>query len=318
MKSPLPTTLASIAAVLVGLLAMMLLAAAVAFASKESPPPPWLARINMYRAMEKLPPIKNDPALSEGAQAHAIYVVKNFAKRVRAGTADSAELSTEVSGRPFYTTSGRSVAINSEVDFAFGAHQSSEAAIDRWIAGPHHRMLLLNRELQRIGYGYFCEDRLCAQIVDVEDGVAKEPVDPDKQVAIEFPPVDSTMSLNYLAHESPDPLTACPGYAYPVGLPITFEIGSYAGAKLGAYSIVKTDEPGAPPIEACGYDAFSYRNDARSQMATVVGGLKAFSAVVVIPRHPLGAGNYRASVNVNDKDYSWPFTVAPSDSRSSR
>jgi hypothetical protein len=293
----------------------MLLAAIVASAGNE-PSPPWLARINMYRAMDQLPPIANDPVLTRGAQDHAVYVIKNFAKEVHAGKVTAAEISAESSQRRLRTSAGSAVAPHSEIDFAFGEHQSQQAAIDRWIEGPHHRMLLLNPELERIGYGYYCEGGLCAQIVDEEDGIAREPVDPDKQVAIEFPPANSTMSLNDLPQESPDPLAACPGYTYPTGLPITFEIGSYVGAKLTSYSIVRKDDPGHPSIEACGYDAFTYRNPARSQLATVVGGLKAFSGVVVIPRHPLEPGNYRATVTVNDRDYGWSFTIAPSNSSS--
>ncbi len=282
--------------------------------SRKSAAPPWLARINMYRAMDQLPPLANDPALSEGAQDHAIYLIKNFAKRVRDGTVDAADLSSESPARPFYKTEGRTAASHCEVDFDFGEHLSQERAIDRWIEGPLHRMLLLNSELRRIGYGYYCEDGLCAQTVDVVDGLAKEPVDPDTQVAIEFPPANSTLSVSDLSRESPDPLTACPGYTYPVGLPITFEIGYFAGAKLTAYSIVRKNGAGAPPIEACGYDAYSYRNGARSATAQVVGTLKEFGAVVVIPRHPLPPGNYRATVTVNEKEYGWSFTLAPGES----
>ncbi len=293
---------------------MMLVAAAVASAAKQSAPESWLARVNMYRAMDQLPPIASDPSLTAGAQNHAVYLIKNFAKQVRAGTANSADMNSEPSKRPFSTSQGRNVAPHSEIDFTFGKHQSVEEAIDRSMKGPHHRMLLLNPELQRIGYGYYCEDGLCAQVVDGEDGIAREPVDPDKEVAIEFPPANSTLSLNDLPQESPDPLTACPGYKFPAGLPITFQIGAYAGARLSAYSIVRTDTPGAAPIEACGFDAFSYRNPSRSQMEVVVGGLKAFSAVVVIPRHPLAPGSYRATVTVNDRDYGWSFTIAPGES----
>jgi len=280
-----------------------------------SAPPPWLARINMYRGMEQLVPLANDPALNEGSQHHAIYLIKNLAQHLREGTATDADISTESSAAPFYTKVGRDAAPQCEVNFDFGEHQSQEKAIDLWIQGPHHRMLMLNPELRRIGYGYYCENGLCAQTVDVVDGIAREPVDLDKQVAIEFPPADSTLSINDLPHEMPDPLTVCHGYAYPVGLPITFEIGSFTGAKLSSYSIVKKDAPGAP-IEACGYDAYSYRNEVRSQMAAVVGGLKAFSGVVVIPRHPLEPANYRATVTVNDNEYSWSFSIAPNDSPS--
>ncbi|HLI82195.1 MAG TPA: CAP domain-containing protein [Candidatus Binataceae bacterium] len=294
-------------------LAMLTAIAGRAYAA--APTPPWLARINMYRGMEQLPPIANDPELSEGAQNHAIYLIKNFARAVQDGSAGAADISSESSKRAAYTSRGHSIAPHCEVDFELGRHQSPDAAIDRWVQGPYHRMLLLNPALQRMGYGYSCEEGLCAQIVDVEDGIAREPVDPDKQVALEFPPANSTLSLNELRHEDPNPLDACPGYAYPVGLPITFEIGAFAGAKLVSYSIVKKDSRAAP-IEACGYDAYNYRNERRSQMAAVVGTLKAFSGVVVIPRHPLEAGNYRATVIVNDKEYSWSFAIAPEDSRS--
>ncbi len=283
---------------------------------QSSAPPPWLVRINMYRAMEQLPPLENDPVLTEGSQNHAVYLVKNFARRVHDGTADNAEMSTESEARPSYSSRGRTAAPHCEVDFAYGPHQSQEAAIDRWMEGPLHRMLLLNRDLLRVGYGYYCEKSLCAQTVDVVDGLREHSIDPDQQIAIEFPPANSTLSISDLPYEAPDPLSACPGYTYPVGLPITFEIGSFVGAKLTSFSLVETDDPAASPIEACGYDAYSYRNQARNQMARVVGGLKAFSGIVVIPRRPLAPGNYRVSVTVNDNQYSWSFAIAPHDSRS--
>ena len=292
---------------------ILLALSASAYAGK--PAPAWLSRINMYRGMEELPPLANDPAISEGAQNHAVYLIKNFAQGVRDGSAKSSDIGSESSKKPFYTIRGRAIAPHAETDFEFGEHQSQDASIDKWVQGPYHRMLLLNPALQRIGYGYYCEKGLCAQVVDIEDGIAREPVDPDHQVAIEFPPANSTLSLSDLRHEEPSPLEACSGYAYPVGLPITFEVGSFSGAKLVSYSIVRKDGRNAKPLEACGYDAYTYRNEMRSQMGAVVGTLKAFSGVVVIPRHPLEAGNYRATVTVNDKEYSWSFNIAPTDER---
>ena len=291
------------------------LLALCASADADKPAPPWLSRINMYRAMEGLPPLANDPATSEGAQSHAIYLIKNFSHRVRDGSAKSSDIGSESARKPFYTSRGSSVASHAESDFELGEHQSQDAAIDKWVQGPYHRMLLLNPALQRIGYGYYCEQGLCAQVVDIEDGIAREPLDRAKQLAIEFPPANSTLSLSDLRHEEPSPLEACPGYAYPVGLPITFEVGAFAGARLVSYSIVKKDDPHAKPLEACGYDAYTYRNELPSQMGAVVGTLKAFSGVVVIPRRPLAAGNYRATITVNDREYGWSFSIAPADER---
>ncbi|HLX38115.1 MAG TPA: CAP domain-containing protein [Candidatus Binataceae bacterium] len=293
----------------------IVIAAMCAPAHADKPAPPWLSRINMYRGMEELPALANDSALSEGAQGHAVYLIKNFSRGVRDGSASSADIGSESSKKPFYTPGGHRVAPHSEVAFDSGEHQSQDASIDKWMQGPYHRMLLLNPALQRIGYGYYCEDGLCAQVLDIEDGIARDPVEPDKEVAIEFPPANSTLSLSDLRHEEPSPLESCPGYAFPVGLPITFEVGSFAGAKLVSYSIVKKDDASAKPIEACGYDAYTYRNELRSRMSAVVGTLKAFSGVVVIPRRPLEPGTYRATIVVNDREYSWPFTIAPSDER---
>ena len=222
-----------------GCAATILLSAVFAPANAASPPPPWLARINMYRAMDQLPPVANDPAFTEGDQKHAVYLIKNFSRRIRDGSAESADIDSESPTLPLYSKQGRTAALHCETDFIFGDRQTPEKAIDLWFEGPHHRMLLLNPDLERIGYGYYCEENLCAQTIDVTQGTSEKPVDPEKRAAIEFPPANSTLSINDLPHESPDPLAACHGYAYPVGLPITFEIGSFVGAKLGAYSIAK-------------------------------------------------------------------------------
>jgi hypothetical protein len=270
----------------------------------------------MYRAMEQLPPVADDPRLSEGSGNHAKYLAMNFGERVRDGTALAADMHTEVASRQYFSRVGLASAPHCEVDFELSDHQSEEDGIDTWIEGPLHRMLLLNPNLERMGYGHYCEKSVCVQAVNVIDGVSEKPFDPDKQVAIEFPPANSTMSLYDLPNEMPSPLTACSGYTYPVGLPITFQTGFYAGARLSAFAIVNKDEPKAPPIEACGFDAYSYRNDARDQMGRVVGGLKAFSGVVVIPRNPLKPGAYHASVTVNDNEYGWSFSIAPHESRS--
>lgn len=281
---------------------------------RATSPPLWLARVNMYRAMEELAPVADDLRTSEGARNHAKYLAMNFGERVRDGSALANNMHTEGASRKYFTQTGLEAAPHCEVDFEIGDHQSEEEAIDLWIEGPLHRMLLLNPNLQRMGYGYYCENSVCVQAVNVIDGVSEQPFDPDHQVAIEFPPANSTLSLYDLPNETPSPLTSCSGYTYPVGLPITFQIGFYVGARLSGFAIVNKALPKSP-IEACGYDAFSYHNDARDQMGRVIGGLKAFSGVVVIPRHPLLPGTYHASVTVNDTDYGWSFSIAPHENR---
>ena len=92
----------------------------------------------MYRAMDQLPPVANDPALTEGAQNHAVYLIKNFASAVRDGTAKSAEMSSESPTRPFFSTSqGRTCRTHCEIDFTFGEHQiagESDRSLDQGAA----------------------------------------------------------------------------------------------------------------------------------------------------------------------------------------
>ena len=287
---------------------------AASMAKTTTAPQLWLARVNMYRAMEELPPVADDLQTSEGARNHAKYLAINFGERVRDGSALANNMHTEAASRKYFTRTGLEAAPHCEVDFEIGDHQSEEEAVDLWIEGPLHRMLLLNPNLERMGYGYYCEKSVCVQAVNVIDGVSEKPFDADKQVAIEFPPANSTLSLYDLPNETPSPLTSCSGYTYPVGLPITFQIGFYVGARLSGFAIVRKDQPSSP-IEACGYDAYSYRNEARDQMGRVIGGLKAFSGVVVIPRHPLQPGAYHASITVNNNDYGWSFSIAPHENR---
>ena len=97
---------------------------------------------------------------------------------------------TEAPERSGFTKIGRSAAPHCEVDFEIGGDQSQAAAIDNWVEGPLHRMLLLNPALVRIGYGYYCDKSVCVQTINAVDGLAKKSLDADAQVAIEFPPAN--------------------------------------------------------------------------------------------------------------------------------
>ena len=52
---------------------------------RSSASPVWLAAINDYRARVKLPPVVEDPKLSEGDRKHAMYVVKSYEDKVGPG-----------------------------------------------------------------------------------------------------------------------------------------------------------------------------------------------------------------------------------------
>ena len=164
--------------------------------------PPWLVRINMYRAMEGLPPLSNDPKMSEGNQNHARYLATNFGDRVRGGTATPADMHTEAPERSGFTKIGRSAAPHCEVDFEIGGDQSQAAgdpqlgrrpvASDAF-AQSGARADRLRLLLRQVGLR-----------TDHERWTSrKKSLDADAQVAIEFPPANSTVSLYDLPHRRP-------------------------------------------------------------------------------------------------------------------
>src|SRR5208282_5932909 len=67
--------------------------------------PDWLRRVNYYRAMVKLPPIVEDPVLSDGDLAHARYIVTNYHDRIQ-HEGLGAEMHTEDPGSPGFTPAG--------------------------------------------------------------------------------------------------------------------------------------------------------------------------------------------------------------------
>ena len=66
---------------------------------------PWLARLNHYRSLAGLPPVAEDPALSEGDALHARYLVKSYAEAIRRGGIGG-EAHEENRASPWYTVKG--------------------------------------------------------------------------------------------------------------------------------------------------------------------------------------------------------------------
>jgi hypothetical protein len=129
---------------------------------------------------------------------------------------------------------------------------------------------------------------------------------------IEFPANGTVFDLRTFTNEWPNPLSACPGYAAPTGLPITVMTGNWIDAELNSYSIERIARGGAAiKLDACGFDFSSYTNrDANSQeVARNI--LHGQGTVVVIPRAPLEKGAaYRVSITASGKRYQWTFSIA--------
>ncbi len=276
----------------------------------SGPVPRWLAWLNHYRVDVQVPPVNEDPALSAGDEAHARYLVANYGDAIARGEHPGGEIHSEKPGMLAYSEAGLKAASASDVaQWAGhgGAGFTAETAIDGWMSIPFHRLPLLNPRLKRAGYGQFCGSGNCAAALNVLTD--PDPIHPFSTLfkdPIEFPSEGSTVALKTAGPESPDPLTACPGYALPTGSPITLQLGSWYQPALTAYSL-KRD---GAEVAACGFDANSYMNPDPSVQNIGRTGLRDYGAVIVIPREPLVAGStYAVTMTVEGKPYRWSFKV---------
>ncbi len=270
----------------------------------------WLARLNAYRAAAKLAPVEDDPALSSGDAAHARYLVANEAGAIQSGRIGPA-MHAEEPGKPFFTRAGLKAAELSDVDADFSSPPvvpPSGWAIDNWMTGPFHRMWLLNPALKSVGYGQFCRRGVCAAALNVQSGI--DHADPVSRAPVMYPPDGGTVADGTFGADEgewPDPLAPCAGYATPTGIPITLQLGLNAPAVLEKYSL----ERNGTRVEACGFDASSYRNSDPTSVSRAREGLHHFGAVVIVPREPLVAGaTYTVRATVSGRRYRWSFRAA--------
>ena len=272
----------------------------------------WLAPLNRYRAMVGLAPVTADARLSRGDLLHSHYLALNYAPQLpdlRLG----AEAHTEDSAKPGFSAEGAAAARASDVDWMWDPHSRPKPpwAIDNWMQVPFHRLQIINPYLHSVGYGTYCQDAACFAALNTGtdiDPLSTLPSPWPKPLV--FPPDGSVMDAGAFSGEWPDPLTSCPGYTLPAGLPVTLELGRSIEPGFSDYSIKEAD--GNASIEACAFDANTYVNPDTAAQTTARAILRHFGAIILVPRHPLSAGRYVVALTAGQR-YSWSFSIAPRD-----
>ncbi len=179
--------------------------------------PAWLDYVNNYRRSAGLPVLTENATWSDGDRKHAIYTVKNDTLG-----------HTENPSLPFYTPEGHTAAQNSNVMAGSSTGYTDESAIDLWMNGPFHAVGIIDPRLAVTGFGSYRESGGSfgmAAALDVLRGRS------GSTAGVTFPiawpghgqrvPVGS-----YGGSEYPNPLTSCPGYTAPSGLPIIMQFGT--------------------------------------------------------------------------------------------
>jgi len=178
------------------------------------------------------------------------------------------------------------------------------------MAAPFHAVGILDPRLTRVGFGSYREGDGGVQMaaaLDVIRGLGALPA--GTRYPIFWPAEGMTLPLRSFWGEYPDPLTSCPGYRLPTGLPIIVQFGAGERTpRVTAHSL----RDGGTALEHCVITEESYVNpDAGAQQTgRLILGQR--DAVVLIPRQRLAGGaTYTASLTVDGQTYSWTFAVAP-------
>ena len=256
-------------------------------------------------------------ALSQGCRDHAKYLVMNYGPMLAAGVNIGALMHTEDESKPGYTPDGIKAARASDVMFQrpqkFTAEQRMTRAIEFWIAGPFHRPSLVNPDLRQVGFGEYCDEKVCASSLDWRSDLESSlPGGHPYATPIQIPPDGATVKPSGFGGEWPSPISNCPGY--PNNAPaITIQVGINMPATLTDASLIQTSGAAAGTrVGTCPYDFQTYANPDPGTQAHGREVLRFFGEAVMMVRDPLSAGQtYRVDMTVNGKPYMWSITAAP-------
>jgi len=277
----------------------------------------WLAEVNRWRTEAGVQPIGENVGLSLGATEHARYLqsmlviyracslfteharylVKNGPKAASVfisytQTIDGAA-HTEDEDNPDYTHEGYEAARTGEVGFECNPTK----LVDGLVEAPFHRLSILAPWMRVAGYGDYGRCPVHAATLVLRGST---PVGLTK--AVLFPPDNGMVDGVMRNSEWPNPLAACPGYSFPVGTPITVQMGAFVKVQLESSAI--QDETDGRQVEECGFDASTYPLEYGRRVLTNYG------AIVVIPRNPLTPGHtYRINVRTHRHAETWNFHV---------
>ena len=259
----------------------------------------WLAYVNDQRGLADLSPVAENPTWSDGDWKHSRYMVKN----------DYLGHSEDLDN-PWYTPEGLAAAQNGNAFVSSSTSSTDKYAIDFWMQSPFHAVAIVDPALQQVGFGSYREAigrRHMGATLDVYRGLGTIP--PTVTFPIEYPADGKTTALrSYMGGEWPDPLTSCPGYSAPAGLPVILQIGP---GNLTPSVTAHSFEQGGAPLEHCEFDATNYINPDNYTQRVGRSVLSLRDAIVLIPRAPLTPGaSYAVSVTSNGQTYVWTFGVA--------
>ena len=258
--------------------------------------PEWLLALNLYRAAAGIAPVTEMADLSEGASLHARYIVEE----------DEVTIAQDPAS-PWYTPEGDAAAATG-VQLAFPDPDTTDTGfIETWMSNAFTAPLLANPALVATGFGSHRDPdgtgTRSAGVLDVRRGVSGDAS--YQRFPVFWPGDGSTVSLTRsFGSPSPDPLSACPGFSGPTGLPLSLQLSSVPD--VTSATLLRDGEP----VEHCAIDADSYTNPDPVAQDKGRDLMRTGRFAVIVPKDELALGStYSVSVVANGKTRTWSFSV---------
>jgi cysteine-rich secretory family protein len=277
---------------------VLLFALAAARRPNAESGPTWLDRLNFYRATASLPPVVEDPRLSGGVLQHARYMVMHDVVKHSENQRDSGA-----------TPEGAAAAAVSNLAGSTRLAEPDYWAVDMWMQAPFHALGILDPALMQVGFGIHHAQTGRIQTAAGLDVIrGRSAAAPNASYPIVWPADGASVPIAAHVSEYPSPLTSCPGYSAPAGLPLIVQLGSGGEAPRVTRSWIFEEERA---LEHCVFDEGTYRNGDAAQQRLGRSILASRNAIVLVPRRPLRSGaGYRAVVEVNGRVIDWTFRIS--------
>lgn len=182
----------------------------------------YLLKMNYYRKICNLDPVKLDRNLCRAAEAHAVYLSRN----VQTGHTESKNMTGFTGEHPWDRAKAfgcTSPAVSENIDFGHGYENS----VDQLISTVYHRFPFIDVETKIIGIGI--KENICV----IDYGMEGNPDDAHTCICVVYPaPNQCDLPIGF-EREIPNPM---PGDTIAAGLPVTLQFTSAKKITVDAYS----------------------------------------------------------------------------------
>jgi hypothetical protein len=276
-------------------------------------------RLNEYRSLAGVDPVTLDVERGTALWLHTRYLAENGVTGY-----------SEDPRKPWYTFPGAQASRRSSLTslaYDLSSHYRAEWddpawPIDALVNAPFNFLRFMSPELGKVHVATYHSPASCGDFSPCEpkerdwfiSAVQGSSLVPRKAEGnVRFPEHQQTVTTlsfhqdtpHFFTEENPDPLTACPGYASPAGLPIFTMSGESSDPPAITGSQL---ERNGTPVDHCVFTADTYTNPDESHQSFARSILRWDGAVMLMPREPLEPNStYTVTISTSTGVDSWEF-----------